>query len=70
MNREGKEQRNGSVPLQPRLPFDLCLQNVTSAEVRGRQEANTMAGKLETHPATFALRPKHLMNCDIIANLR
>lgn len=64
MNREGKEQRNGFISVYSRLPFDLCLLNITSAEVRDRQEAKTMAGKLPTHPTIFTFCPKHFMNCD------
>lgn len=43
--RRGKEQRNGLDSLESQLPFDLCLLNITSAEVRDHQEAKTMAGK-------------------------
>lgn len=55
----GKERNkaNGSVSLRSRLPFDLCLLNITSTEVRDHQEAKTMARK--TQLFTFNVCSEH-----------
>ena len=50
MQSEGKGERDGFVSVYSQLPFDLRLLNITSAGVRDRQEAKTMAGKLRNAP--------------------
>lgn len=60
VNERGRERNKGAawVPSSLSFPLTSCLLNITSAEVRDRQEVKTIAGKLETRPATFTLCTK------------